>query len=244
MKKKLDGSSMSPTEGTSHQPDKDVCTVWPSISMQLPRSSRQPSSSYNSSPPRPPTGGPPPLLSRRKPYFVPTSPTPASPLLTLRSFASASLNQKARTPRNVPLAIPPSLSQTTPTNATWLSRGSSPIANRSSERRPSFLGSDSESPVIDKWHIPILLSDSSLQTGDSDDLTLSFGQPPQRSEGIQGVPRGVLQYGRKVQEAQPFKVSFFKWHIKRTFPRSVASCSASIYLGRISRCSEPIVPRK
>jgi hypothetical protein len=68
--------------------------------------------------------------------------------------------------------------------------------------------------------------------------------PPQHSEGIQGIPRGVLQYGCSVQEAQPFEVGFFKWYIKCTFPRSAASCSASIYLGGISRCSEPVAPRK
>jgi hypothetical protein len=118
MRRKLDDSSMSPTEGTSHWPDKDVRTVWPSISMQPPRSPRQPSSSYNNPPSRPPTRGPPPLLSCRKPYGVPVSPIPASPLLTPRSFASTILRQMARTPRSVPLPTPPSLSQTTPTNAT------------------------------------------------------------------------------------------------------------------------------
>jgi hypothetical protein len=38
VRKKLDGSSVSPTKGTSHRPDKDVRTVRPSISMQPPRS--------------------------------------------------------------------------------------------------------------------------------------------------------------------------------------------------------------
>jgi hypothetical protein len=150
----------------------------------------------------------------------------------------------ARTLRSMPLATPPSSSQTTPTNATWSSRESSPIANQSFKRRPSFWGSNSESPVIDKWHTPILLSDSSLQANELDDITLSLGQTPQHTKGIQGVPQGVLQYGRLVQEAQPFEVGFFKWHIKRTLPRNVASCSSSIYLGGISRCSEPVAPRK
>jgi hypothetical protein len=46
MKKKLDGSSMSPSEGIYHRPNKDVHTIWPSVSMQPPRSPHQPSSSY------------------------------------------------------------------------------------------------------------------------------------------------------------------------------------------------------
>jgi hypothetical protein len=131
MRKKLDGSNMSPTEGTSHGPDKDVRTVWPSILIQSPRSPYQPSSSYNSPLPQPPTRGPPPMLSRHKPYGVPTSPILASPFFIPRLFASISLNQMARTSRSVPLVSPPSLSQTTPTNAPWSSRESSPISNQS-----------------------------------------------------------------------------------------------------------------
>jgi hypothetical protein len=133
VRKKLDSSSMSPSEGTFHRLDKDVRTIRPSILMQPPRSPRQPSSSYNSPLPRPPTRGPPSMLSHRKSYGVPTS-----------------LSQTSRTPHNVPLASPPLLSQTTPTNAPWSLKESSPIANRSSEQCPSFFGSDSESPVIDK----------------------------------------------------------------------------------------------
>jgi hypothetical protein len=150
VRKKLDSSSMSPSEGTFHRLDKDVRTIRPSILMQPPRSPRQPSSSYNSPLPRPPTRGPPSMLSHRKSYGVPASPIPASPFFTPRSVVSTSLSQTSRTPHNVPLASPPLLSQTTPTNAPWSLKESSPIANRSSEQCPSFFGSDSESPVIDK----------------------------------------------------------------------------------------------